>query len=93
MRNEDRINPKTIVLPNARQVSLERVMGIMPKIVQMEVMNMASILDFPASTTDSKKGISLLILRLILSMRMIAFLTTMPKRARIPMRPGKLNVI
>ena len=32
VRNDERIRPKTIVLPRARQVSFERVMGIIPKI-------------------------------------------------------------
>jgi hypothetical protein len=68
-------------------------MGIIPKMVQMEVMKMASSLDFPASTTDSKNGMQLFIFRLILSMRMMAFLTTIPKSARIPMRPGKLRLM
>ena len=57
VRNEDRINPKMTALPRACQSSLESVIGIIPKIVQMEVIKMASNLDFPASTTASKKGI------------------------------------
>lgn len=93
VKNEDKSNPKMTALPRACQSSLESVIGTIPKMVQMEVIKIASSLDFPASTTDSKNGIPNLIFRFILSIRMMAFFTTIPKRARIPISPGKLKLI
>ncbi|EKE21883.1 MAG: hypothetical protein ACD_7C00097G0001 [uncultured bacterium] len=80
-------------LPSARHISLDRVIGIIPKIVQIEVTKIASSLDFPASITDSVNGIWLLIFKFILSIRIMAFLTTIPKRAKIPINPGKLRLM
>jgi len=91
VKKEDSISPKITAPPNDCHISLERVIGIRPQIVQIEVIKMASNLDLPASTIDSSKGIPLLILIFILSTKIIAFLTTIPNKASIPIRPGKLN--
>src|SRR6266705_1891633 len=89
VRNDDSVRPKMTELPRARQNSSDSVTGNMPNMVQSDVMNMASSLDFPASETESSKAMPLFRLSSILSTRMMEFLTTMPNRAKIPMRPGK----
>ena len=85
-------SPKITADPSAVQVALESVIGIMPAMVTMEVIKIASSLDFPASIIDSLNGMPVLILRFILSIKIMAFLTTIPKRAKMPINPGKLNV-
>jgi hypothetical protein len=45
---EESIRPKITAEPREVQVSLLRVMGRMPKMVQMEVIKMASRRDLPA---------------------------------------------
>lgn len=72
VKNEESIKPKIMEHPKARQVSSDKVIGIIPIIVQIEVMKIASILDLPASIIASIKGIPLRKLRLILSTRIIA---------------------
>src|SRR5574344_977602 len=89
VKNEESIKPKIMEHPKARQVSSDKVIGIIPIIVQIEVMKIASILDLPASIIASIKGIPLRKLRLILSTRIIAFFTTIPNNARTPIKPGK----
>jgi hypothetical protein len=53
VKNDDRISPKITALPSAIHTSLDKVTGIIPKIVQIDVMKIASSLDFPASITAS----------------------------------------
>lgn len=91
VKKDDSISPKITAPPKDCHISLERVIGIRPQIVQIEVMNIASSLDLPASIIDSSKGMPLFLLIFILSTKIIAFLTTIPNRASIPIRPGKLN--
>ena len=91
VKKEEMERPKIMAAPRPSQVLLERVMGIMPRIVQKEVMKIASSRDFPASMIEPRQAMPLLRLRLILSIKIMAFFTTMPNRARMPIRPGKLK--
>ena len=92
VKKDEMESPKMTAEPRAVQVALERVMGMMPAIVTMEVIKIASKRDLPASMIASSKGMPVLMLRLILSIKMMAFFTTMPKSAKIPISPGKLKV-
>ncbi len=91
VKKEESESPKMTAPPKDVQVSLESVIGKIPKIVQIEVMKMASILDLPASITESMKWIPLFMFKFILSTKIIAFLTTIPNSAKIPTSPGKLK--
>ena len=92
VKKEESIKPKMMALPKEVQVALERVIGIMPKMVQMEVIKMASNLDLPASMMASKNGMPNFKFKFILSIKIIAFFTTIPKSAKIPINPGKLRL-
>ena len=89
VKKEETARPKMMAVPRALQRASERVIGTSPRIVENDVMKIASILDLPASMMASSKLSPLAQLRFILSIRMIAFFTTIPKRARMPMSPGK----
>ena len=59
VKNEENMSPKMMAEPSACHMALERVTGMIPSMVQSEVMHMASSLDFPASMIASSPGMPL----------------------------------
>lgn len=56
VRNDESTSPKMMTEPSARHVASERVIGMMPKMVRIDAMKIASRRDYPASTIFSPKG-------------------------------------
>jgi len=57
MKKELTFGTLMIEMPKACQVTLDKMMGMMPLIMQNEVMKKASNLALPASMTASRNGI------------------------------------
>jgi hypothetical protein len=55
VKKEEMERPNIMAAPRPSQVLLERVMGMMPRIVQKEVMKIASNRDLPASMIESRQ--------------------------------------
>jgi len=80
--------PAIIAPPKPRQSGLEIEIGMSPNIVVRDVRRIGSSLLSAASAIAGLRAIPTVLFRFILSTINMALVTTMPKRARTPIRAG-----
>ena len=84
----ENVSPAIIAPPKPLHKGSEIVIGISPAIVHKDVKAIGSNLEAAASATDSVNSMPVSWLIRILSTTKIEFLTTIPNRAKSPIRAG-----
>ena len=85
----EKSNPEMMAPPRPLQSGSVRVIGTKPMMVAKVVSAIGSSLEAEASPMDSTKLSPLLVFSTILSTIKIEFLTTIPNKAKIPIKAGK----
>ena|SRR3990167_314805 len=84
----EKVSPAIIAPPKPRHKGLDKVIGMRPKMAAIEVKAIGSNREEAPSDIDSIYGMPVLIFTTILSTTRIEFLTTIPKRAKTPIKAG-----